>query len=189
MVKFSAAAVAVALCSLSPGLASATAGGVVQVYGKSRAAGCSSAASAGRSDAPAVVECSNALQEEPLTVRDRAATLVNRGILLMRRGSLDSAMKDFEQARELMPTMGEVYANRGSLLVATDRMAEAVADFNKALELGVVQPERTYFNRGVAREWMNDVRGAYLDYRRAAQINPKWPDPREQMVRFTIVRR
>jgi Tfp pilus assembly protein PilF len=190
MVKFSSAVVATALCSLSIGaLGAGAAQASVQVYGKTLAASCSSSAFAGRSDVVSLNECNTALAEEAMPDRDLAATHVNRGIILMRRGLLDAALQDFEAAAKIQPTMGEVYANRGSALVAQDRMTEAVADFDRALQLGVVQPERTYYNRGVAREWMNDTRGAYLDYRRAAQINPKWPDPQEQMVRFTIVRR
>jgi Tfp pilus assembly protein PilF len=107
----------------------------------------------------------------------------------MRRGNYEAAMRDFEEAASIEPALGEAYANRGSLHVVEGRFPQAVADFDHALTLGLAQPERTYFNRGVAREWMDDARGAYLDYRKAAQLNPQWPEPQEQMVRFTVIRR
>jgi Tfp pilus assembly protein PilF len=129
------------------------------------------------------------LTEDALTIQDRAATLVNRGILQMRRRDFAAARQDFERAVQLQPEMGEVYANRGAIYVVEGRFREGVADFDRALALGLDMPERTYFNRAVAREWMDDAKGAYLDYRKAAELNPEWPSPREQMVRFTLVRR
>jgi Tfp pilus assembly protein PilF len=161
----------------------------VQVLGKSLASACSSAALGAGSSLSSLDTCTRALTEEPLTAEVRAATLVNRGILQMRRRSFEAASQDFERALQIQPEMGEVYANRGAIHVVEGRFREGVADFNRALALGLEMPERTYFNRAVAREWLDDAKGAYLDYRKAAELNPEWPSPREQMVRFTVVRR
>jgi Flp pilus assembly protein TadD len=161
----------------------------VLVVGASLATICSRAAVAGDSRPSQVETCTRALTDEALTPRDRAATHVNRGILLMRRRSFGEARQDFEHAIAQQPELGEAFANRGSVLLVDGRFQDALKDFDRALALGVTQPERTYFNRAVAREWLDDFKGAYLDYRQAAKLNPAWPTPREQMVRFTVVRR
>ena len=185
MLKHASAAAAAALFAFSAG----SAGAAVQVLGSSLAAGCSKAAFESRSDLRALETCNRSIDEESLSGHDKAATYVNRGILLMRRGNNEAAMRDFQAASEIKPSLGEAFANRGSVHVVEGRFPQAVADFNHALELGLAQPERTYFNRAVAREWMDDAKGAYFDYRKAAELNPKWPDPQEQMIRFTVVRR
>ena len=161
----------------------------VLVVGASMATVCSRAAVAGDSRPSQVEICTRALAEEAMTPRDRAATHVNRGILLMRRRSFQEARQDFEQAMAQQPELGEAFANRGSVLLVDGRFQDALKDFDRALALGVTEPERTYFNRAVAREWLDDFKGAYLDYRKAAQLNPGWPTPREQLVRFTVVKR
>ena len=186
MVRFASAAVAAALLSFSAG----SAGAAIQVVGKSLAASCSKYAFDNQSHKEALDTCNRALDEEGgMRPHDLAATHINRGIVLMRRQNIDAALNDFEAAAKIDPTLGEAYSNRGSVHVVNGRFPEAVADFNRALELGLSQPERTYYNRAVAREWMEDAKGAYLDYRKAAELNPKWPDPQEQMIRFTVVRR
>jgi tetratricopeptide (TPR) repeat protein len=167
--------------------AGSSAQAAIQVVGTSLATACSTAAFDGDSSPTALQTCSRSINEEVVPLHDRAATHVNRGILLMRNRNFSAALDDFQRAVELQPDLGEAYANRGSALVVEGRFQEAIADFDRALALGLQQPERTYFNRAVAREWVDDYKGAYLDYRKAAQLNPEWPTPREQMVRFTVV--
>ena len=43
-----------------------------------------------------------------------------------------------------------------------------------------------YFNRGMARENLGDIRGAYYDYKRASDLDPKFEPAREQLARFTV---
>ena len=39
-------------------------------------------------------------------------------------------------------------------------------------------PALAYFGRGLANEDMGNIRDAYADYRRAAQLDPQWSAPR-----------
>lgn len=185
MLRQASAAAAAVLFGFGPGAADAA----VQVLGSSLAASCSKAAFARQFNVSALDVCNRALQEEALASHNRAATHINRGVLLMRRKHIEAAMRDFQHAVEIEPTLGEAYANRGSVHVVEGRFEDAMADFDHALKLGLKQPERTYFNRALAREWLDDAKGAYLDYRKAAELNPDWPEPQEQLVRFTVVRR
>jgi tetratricopeptide (TPR) repeat protein len=196
MVKSSSsAAVAAALLSLSlsvpaeAGSRSRSGGiGAVFVWGETLAADCSRRAASGESGILSLEVCDRALEEEVLTVRNRAATHVNRGVIQMRRHKLDAALADFSQAAALRPSMSEAYANSGFVLNAAGRHADALPQLDRALVLGVPKPELTYYHRAVAREALADNRGAYADYRKAAQLNPGWDEPRAQMGRFTLTR-
>ena len=183
MAKVLAAAVAAASVVLVAGQAAA---GVV-VVGNSMAAGCSKAAIAGAEDRKALDTCNRALYEEALTGRTLSGTLVNRGVIAMRRGDLRGALIDFERAAQEDPKLGEAFVNRGSVHIVEGRFREGVEDTERGLTLGLAQPERAYFNRAMAREWLEDDRGAYLDYRKAAELNPRWRLPQEQLARFTVV--
>lgn len=158
----------------------------VQVVGSQRAHQCMDAAFAGASTRAAVDWCSAALSEEALTPRNRAGTLVNRGVILMNRRDHAGAIRDFDQAMRLSPALGEAHFNRGSAQIAMGRWSEGVADIEQGLKLGMRQPERAYYNRAIAREELNDTRGAYLDYREAARLKPEWELPRMELARFTV---
>lgn len=183
MSKILTAAAAAASVLLVAGSAS----GAVVVVGTSMAAGCSKAAFAGSKDRKALETCSRAIDEEALGGRNFAGTLVNRGVIYMNRGDSRSAMADFEQATAVDPTLGEAFVNRGSVHIAEGRFRQGLEDTERGMALGLNQPERGYFNRGMAREWLEDQKGAYLDYRKAAELAPKWSLPREQLARFTVV--
>ena len=183
MGKIVAAAVAAASVLLVSGSASAS----VVVIGKSMAGSCSSAAIAGAQDRKALDTCSRALAEEALAGRNLAGTYVNRGVIHMRRGDVRSAMADFQDAVAADPKLGEAFVNRGSVHIVEGRFQEGLNDTEHGMSLGLAEPERAYFNRAMAREWLDDEKGAYLDYRKAAELNPKWNLPREQLARFTVV--
>ena len=69
-------------------LAVETAQAATTVIGSGLAADCSKAAQRGRSDRGSVKTCDQALADEAMTVRDRAKTLINRGVMRMRRGGI-----------------------------------------------------------------------------------------------------
>ena len=183
MGKMVIAAVAAASVFVISSAASAS----VVVVGKSMASGCSTAAIAGAQDRKALETCTRALDEEALGGRNLAGTLVNRGVIHMRRGDIRSAMADFQDAVVADPQLGEAYVNRGSVHIVEGRFREGLDDTQIGMNLGLAMPERAYFNRAMAREWLEDEKGAYLDYRKAAELNPKWNLPREQLARFTVV--
>ncbi len=138
------------------------------------------------SSAEGLIACDRALATEALQMRDLAATYVNRGVLLMGRASYPAALADYDYAVRLRPRMGEAHANRGAALIALGRYQEGVTEITLGLELGTEQPEKSYYNRGVARERLDDLKGAYLDYLKASELKPDWEDPRLQMARFTL---
>jgi tetratricopeptide (TPR) repeat protein len=147
------------------------------------------AAFAGSSARTALDRCNLALSEEALTPANRAGTLVNRGVLHMNRRDFGAAQADFEAALLIAPRFGEAFFNLGSVRVAQGLFREGVADIDRGLELGMRQPEKAYYNRALARESLDDPRGAYLDYLQAARLKPDWSLPQRELARFTVQRR
>jgi tetratricopeptide (TPR) repeat protein len=181
-------AAAFAAFTVASTLAGAASGGVV-VLGSTHAHRCMDYAFSGSGQRSAVDVCTLALSEENLTDRNRAGTLVNRGIVHMNRRDYAAAHLDFEAAVALRPDLGEAHFNRGSNKIAQGAYAEGVTDIERGLALGLKEPEKAYYNRALARESLSDVKGAYLDYRQAATLNPKWALPKKELARFTVTRR
>jgi len=157
----------------------------VLVAGGSFATACSQNARHELDTMQALDQCTEALTE-PLGRRDRAGTHVNRGIVLFNRGAFTRALEDFDAAIQLDPTLAEGHINRGAALIRQNDYAGAVASISRGLELNPEAPARAYFNRGVAHEELGDVRAAYRDYRRAAELAPNWEAPRAELARFRV---
>lgn len=161
----------------------------VTVLGGGMARQCSEAALGGESATKFDDLCTMALETELLSLRDRAGTYVNRGVLKLRRKEFGPAQFDFNRAIETKPDVGEAYVNRGAAAVGARRYAEGLADINKALELGVEEPEKAYYNRALAYEGLDDMKAAYFDYRKAVELKPEWEAPKNELARFTVERR
>jgi tetratricopeptide (TPR) repeat protein len=134
--------------------------------------------------------CSRALMEDTQSRRDRAATLVNRGILRMQARELTLAIADYDDAIRLEPKLAEAYINRGIALLhrgGADR--EAIAALTKGLSMNPSRPEVALYSRAVANEMVGNVREAFEDYRAAAAAAPDWSAPAEELKRFNVERR
>ena len=158
------------------------------VLGNGLAGFCSQAAKAGEDDLPSQEVCTLALETESMSRRDRAGTYVNRGVIKMRRQDYASAHTDFNIAIRLQPQMGEAYINRGGALVGQKRYMEALLDIDRGLALDPEEPEKAYYNRGLANEGLDDVKAAYFDYLRALELKPEWDIPQRELRRFSVVR-
>jgi tetratricopeptide (TPR) repeat protein len=156
------------------------------VIGSGPARACYEAAKAGRTELSALLDCETAISSQELGARDRAATVVNRGVIHLLRRDSGKALADFDRAIAWRPDLGEAYVNRGAALILRGDFAGAVASINRGLELGAEDPHEAYFNRAIARERLDDIRAAYEDYRRAAELKPDWALPRQELARFTV---
>lgn len=171
------------------GWSTAAESGAVTVIGGGMARQCSVAALGGASDAKSEEICTTALETEMLSLRDRAGTYVNRGVLKLRRKQFANAQWDFNRAIETKRDLGEAYVNRGAAQVGSKRYAEGLADINKAIELGVEEPEKAYFNRALAYEGLDNLKAAYFDFRKAQELAPEWDQPSKELARYTVERR
>jgi tetratricopeptide (TPR) repeat protein len=186
MTKTRAIAVTAAAAAL---LAGAQARASVTVIGGGLAEACSKAAISGKADFRSEEACTEALDKEMLSSRDRAGTLVNRGVLKMRRLEWAAAAKDFTEATRIKPDMGEAYVNRGAVAIGQHRFADSLPDLNKGLQLGVEEPAKVYFNRALAYEGLDDAKSAYFDYQKAVELSPDWAAPKNELVRFHVERK
>ncbi len=157
------------------------------VIGSSRASACYQAAAHEWASQPAIDGCTRAL-EDSLNNKDRASTLVNRGILHLIRQDTDLALADFESAIRLEPTLAEGYTHRGLALMQRNDYRAAVASITQGIQLSPNEPQKAYFNRAVANEELRDLRAAYDDYRQAAALAPNWDMPRTELTRFQVRR-
>lgn len=134
--------------------------------------------------------CTRALDLESLSRRDRAATMVNRGIIHMQARDLESAVKDYRAAIALDPELAEAHVNLGiALLHRGGQDQAAIETLTQALQMKPARPEVALYTRAVAHEMLGNVREAYEDYSAAAALAPEWKEPAEQLKRFSVERR
>lgn len=133
--------------------------------------------------------CDSAVADATLSRHDLAASHVNRGILRLRRGQTDAAIADFDTAAALTPNEAEAYQNKGAALIRLNNPREALPLFTMALERRPNRPALAFLGRGIASEALGDVRAAYRDYRRAAELEPDSQDARMELTRFQVVPR
>lgn len=161
----------------------------VMAFGSGYARQCFEAVKGRRTTPARALEiCDIALAQEDLSRSNRAATLINRGILHMRAERHDRAMSDYEAGLKLSPDMPEAKINLGAMLYYLGRFPEAVA----ALDEGVKVEDRparaaAHYNRGLAHERMGEIESAYADYKAAAALDPELTQAAQQLRRFEVV--
>jgi tetratricopeptide (TPR) repeat protein len=151
---------------------------------------CYLAAELKREKKASLAACDQALETEALARRDRAATLVNRGIIYMQARDIETAIRDYRAAIALEPTLAEAHVNLGiALLHRGGQDQAAIEALTRAIEMKPDRPEVALYTRAVAYEMLGNVREAYEDYSAAAALAPDWKEPAEQLKRFSVERR
>ena len=168
------------------GLAALPAKAQVTVSVGGMALECSLSAKAGKATPEAFRACSEALVTEPLNQHDLYGTYVNRGTLHLIRNESHDALKDFDIAKAGAPMLGEGFVNRGAALINLGRAKEAEPEITRGIEMGTEEPEKAYYNRGLARWWLEDFKGAYEDLKKAQALKPDWAAPGQVLVNFTV---
>lgn len=170
------------------GAAAAPAGAAVTVLGSTNARMCYEAAEAKSvASGGSLDRCDQALAEENLSTYDAVATYVNRGILKLRLNRIDDAIADFDTAIARDPDQAEAYVNKGMAMLRRDGgWSDAVALFDQGIEKRTRRPAIAYFGRAVANELGGRIKQAYLDYRQASLIEPKWREPKVELTRFSV---
>jgi lipoprotein NlpI len=176
---------AIALFAGAAGAASAS----VTIMGDDVAGQCSKAAFHEMADNDSLRLCTAALADGMLDRRDEAGTYINRGVIYMSRGDFANARVDFDHAISVDPALGEGWINRGAVNIIDKRFQDGVSDISKGLTLGTEEPAKAYYNRGVAYEGLDDEKSAYLDYQQALVLQPGWDLPKQELLRFTVMRK
>jgi tetratricopeptide (TPR) repeat protein len=133
--------------------------------------------------------CDRAVEDYSVSSHDRAAALVNRGDILLRLNRFQEASADSDKAIAIEFGLGVAHLNRGAGLIGLKRYHEALSSLDEAIELGVNRSQLAYFDRGLAKENLGDIRGAYYDYRKAAELDPSFKLATDQLSRFTVIPR
>src|SRR5512143_332226 len=167
-------------------LAAGSAAAQVEVVGGTQATACAQAAKDGLSGPQYEKICTQSIENELLVPLDRAGTYVNRGIIKMRGKAYADAIKDFDTAIKYQSNLAEAYVNRAAARIGAHQFRDSLADTQNALMLGVKEPQKAYYNRGLANEWLDDYEAAYADYQKALALAPDWQLVKDQLARFSV---
>ncbi len=170
----------IALC-LSSG-----AGAAITVLGPGPAQDCYHYAEFGGNTQDGIARCTFAL-DTALTLTDRAATFVNRGVLRLSAHQNEAALGDINAGIEIAPNLGDAYIDRGATSIALGHYDDALADLNKGLSLGPHRPQIALYDRAIVYEHNGDIRAAYEDYKKALDLAPDFTAAAEELKRFRVV--
>lgn len=157
--------------------------------GNSTARDCYEAAIARSADRNSFYHCNLALDQEALTTQDRAATLVNRGVLYLRGRQYRSAGRDFDAALKADANNAEAWLNLAIASLQQGGGGDTLPMIEKSLALNTARPALAYYSRSIAHERQGNIRAAYNDLRRAVELAPKWSAPAEDLKRYQVRRR
>ena len=131
--------------------------------------------------------CNRAASADSDDAYAHAAILVNRADIRLRMQDYAGTLADADASIAAEPDLPAAYLNRGAALIGLQRYQDALSALEKVIALNLNDRlELAYFNRGIAREHLGDIRGAYHDYRQALELNPKFEPAKEQLTRFTV---
>ena len=116
--------------------------------------------------------CDRALRDPNTTRNDRLNTLVNRGIILNRNGSVQSALDDFNAALAIDDRAAEAYLNRGNSWFLAGRLDEALADYQSSLNYDVKEPWAAWYNIGLVYDARKNEVEARKAYEMALKLKP-----------------
>lgn len=159
----------------------------ITVLGNGTARSCFEFAEFGGNTLDGIAACNAAIEQTPLTLKDLAATYINLGILKARGDDSNGALIDYDKGLSLDSELGEGYVDRGAVMIVLRRYEDALSDINKGITLGANRVQIAYYDRGIVHEALGDIRSAYEDYKKAAEIEPDFTLAQQQLSRFRVV--
>ena len=136
----------------------------MSVIGSSFGRDCYLSATTGGASEEDIHTCRQALTMERLGDRDRAATLVNLGIILTHAARHDEAISSFDAAEKINPQLTEAMINRGNSYIHQREFGLAIEEYDRSLALGTSRRAEVFANRGLAHEYVADYPSAAMDY-------------------------
>jgi tetratricopeptide (TPR) repeat protein len=132
-----------------------------------------------------LASCTAAL-DHVLSAADRAATLVNRGVIQDALKAYAAAWSDYNGALRINPDLGDAYLNRGAALMRMQKSEEGIVDIRKGMALGVSLPQVGYYDLAVAEENLGRLKEAYFDYKRAVAADPAYQPALDALKFFKV---
>lgn len=137
----------------------------------------------------AIRKCEAALLELNLSNKDVAATHVNLGVLLMRKGDYTKAKTHYARAIEMRPKLSEAYINYAASLIYTGDYSAAVSSIDTAIELGTEKMPEALYNRAIAYDRLQNYKGAYKDLKQALALRPEWAPAMDLLAGYQVTSR
>ena len=131
-----------------------------------------------------LASCNRALEQEPLNRRDRAATFVNRGIVLAALDRFQDALNDYNSALEIQAELPQAFIGKGNLYYFAERYDDALVAYNTALEMNLDEKHVAYYDMGMAYEKLGNPEAAEQSYRTAIELSPDWTLPQQRLQRL-----
>ena len=119
----------------------------------------------------AIQYCTRAIQSGYLSRRDKAITYNSRGIAYGRKGDLDRAIADFDQAIGLKPDYADALRDRGYAYHLKGKYDQAIAGFTQSIRLKP-KDALAFYNRGKAYREKGEYNRAIQDMGQAIRLNP-----------------
>ncbi len=117
---------------------------------------------------------------------DYPGALLNRGVLHLVRAEYSAAIADIDEAIKYGAQRSVALNDRGAVEAALHQYQAAVEDFTQALAAGASHPEIVYYNRALAFEDLGNMKRAYLDCKKASELNPEWDASAKELARFSV---
>jgi len=162
------------LASLFSFSVTASASAQIVVQGGGAARDCYMSTKAGNPGKIGAIQICKIALTEALSKKDLAATHVNLGVLLMRKGDYAEAQTHYTKAIEKRPKLAEAYINHAASLIYTADYDAAITSLDKAIEIGTEKMPEALYNRAVAYDRLENYKGAYKDLKQALVLRPDW---------------
>ena len=131
-------------------------------------------------------DCTYALDNVSLNLRDRTATFINRGVIYSDSKEYDLALSDYERALGMMSDVGVAYLNKGNIMFMIREFDDAIEQYNLAMKYEKTKLHVVYLNRGMAYENSGKADLAYNDYTEALKILPEWHEATKRVDRLLL---
>lgn len=116
-----------------------------------------------------IASCAAIIQLSQETKEHLSIAYNDRGVAYHRKGQIDKAISDFNDAIRLDPNNAAAFNNRGSIYSKGDQYQRAIANFDEAIRL---KPDYAvaWYNRSIAKQEIGDGPGADTDLSAALNL-------------------
>jgi tetratricopeptide (TPR) repeat protein len=102
----------------------------------------------------------------------KGSAYFNRGLTLSMLNRNEEAINDYNMSLIYSPRDAvKILTNRSNLFMLLGRFKEAIPDFDYLISLDS-RNFVFFYNRGIAKQQINDIAGAISDYQKALQLEP-----------------
>ena len=108
-----------------------------------------------------------------ISKEDRAKAFNSRGNAFAKKGELDTAIRDYNQALKIKPDYAEALNSRGIAFADKGELDRAIRDFDQAININPDFAE-VFYNRGIAFADKGELDRAIRDFDQAIKLKPDY---------------